>query len=130
MPAAFINVDLEVESSESLDHLCHELVSAGAIVLYNDSIDNGFMATFEIEDEKSRNDSNSLIASFCRAINGLTEDAHSTWTRANRRVFDIGYESHLPEGAFSSDLTSEVIHQISKCGADLRITIYQRSTKE
>jgi hypothetical protein len=130
MPAAFINVDLEVESSESLDHLCHDLVSAGAIVLYNDSIDNGFMATFEIEDEKSRNDSNSLIASFCRAINGLTEDAHSTWTRANRRVFDIGYESHLPEGAFSSDLTSEVIHQISKCGADLRITIYQRSTKE
>ena len=130
MPSAFINVDLEVESSESLDRLCRELVTAGAIVLYNDSIDNEFMATIEIEDEESRNDPNSIIASFCRAINSLTEEAHSTWTRANRRVFDIGYESYLPEGAFNSDLTSEVIHQISKCGADLRITIYQRSRKE
>ncbi len=130
MPAKFINVDLEIEFSESLDHLCRELVEAGCLALYNGSTDTGFFASFEIEDEESRDDLNSIIISFCDAINSLSEQARFIWDHADRRVFDIGYESYLPEGVFTSDLRCEVIDQIAKCGANVKITIYQRATKE
>ncbi|PQJ29354.1 hypothetical protein [Rubritalea profundi] len=129
MPVEFINIDLEIEFSEPLDHLCRELDEAGCLVLYNGSSDTGFLASFEIEDEESRDDPNAIIISFCDAINSLGEQALLVWDQADRRVFDIGYESCPPEGVFTSALRCEVLDQIAKCGADVKITIYQRATK-
>ena len=64
MSAKFINVDLEIESPESLDHVCCELIEAGAFKLYNGKTKGGFLATFEVEDGRSGSDPNSIITTF------------------------------------------------------------------
>ena len=130
MAAKFLNVDLEVEAPESLDHICCELLEAGAFKLYNGETKGGFLATFEIEDGKSGCDPNSIITSFLGAIGSFDDRAKATWNRSHRRIFDIGYEADSEDGSFHSDLKNDVLKKISELGAEIRITLYPRSPED
>jgi hypothetical protein len=128
MSAKFINVDLEIESPESLDHVCCELIEAGAFKLYNGKTKGGFLATFEVEDGRSGSDPNSIITTFCDMLECLDERSLKTWSAAHRKTLDIGYETDDAAGSFHSDLKSEVLSQVAELGIDIRLTLYPNSS--
>jgi hypothetical protein len=126
MPAIFLNVDLAIESPESLDHLCSGLVERGAFNLYNGEFDGGFLATFEVPDERSGRDPDSIITTLCNMLDGLDDRAKVTWDRAQRRTFDIGYETDDAAGSVYTDLKSDVLARVVAHHADIRLTVYSR----
>lgn len=130
MSANFLNVDLEIESPESLDHLCCELIEGGAFKLYNGESKSGYLAAFEVEHGGSEDDPNSIIARFCNLLDRMDERAKTTWNRAHRRSFDIGYETDAARGSFHSELKSETVLRIAAHQADVRITLYPRPARE
>ena len=127
MSANFINVDLEIESPEPLDHICCELIEAGAFKLYNGESKGGFLASFEVEDGRSGSDPNSIITTFCDMLSCLDERSLKTWHDAHRKTFDLGYEADNTIGSFHSDLKNQVLRRVAELGIDVRLTLYPKS---
>lgn len=124
MAAKFLNVDLEIEGPEPLDHLCSEFAGMGANHLYNGETSGGFLATFSCEYAGSNNcDPNGIISRFCEMIEQFDEEAIRLWNNSFRRTFDLGYEVDTAKDSFQSDLKANTIQRIAKLGASVALTI-------
>ena len=126
MSAIFLKVDLVIEAPEPFDHVCRELVKAGAIKIYNGETEVGFLATFELKDTKE-DAPNSIIDSFCDIVADFDDQARVTWDQAHRRTFNINYLTDNEEGAFYWDLKNKVLARVAELRADISLMLFPRS---
>lgn len=125
MAAEFVNVDLEVSSSQALDYLCTEFQDGGARKMFcGPTSHDRFFASFECDEHLA--DPNSLISVFLGLIESLDARATAQWKAADAKVFDIGYEADSGQGRLRSDLSPEIIQRVADSGASVRITIYPK----
>ncbi len=132
----FINVDLELESSESVQFLLNEL-SQNTYALY--CSDTGDMANLEL-DVKERNgvyfydsydDKKDLVGGvdihineFCNLLENLTKESRRIWGSCQRKEFDIGFQCGNTPKSFNTQIDAETIKRCAKLGATIRITVY------
>jgi hypothetical protein len=132
----FINVDLELESSESVQFLVNEL-SENTYALYCSDIDE--MANLELSVEKrngvyfydSYGDEKDLIggvdihiSEFCNLLENLSEESRRIWDKCHRKEFDIGFQSGNTSKSFNTQIRAETIKRCAELGATIEITVY------
>src|SRR5271154_5808736 len=88
----FLNVDLELESKESLDLIAQEFGDR-VHVLHNGPLqDIPHLLALEIYAGDDQ-DPESIIEAFCDLIEALSAKGKASWRKSTARRFDIGIES-------------------------------------
>lgn len=124
VPASFLNLDLELESSEELVALEEELRS-GAYVLYSGPAPEGYRLALEPLIAGTLNgDSSSCTEHFLSRLEGLSGTARAEFVGCHSRVFDYGFDGGLEANPIRTDLSRGTLARMAALGIDVRITIY------
>jgi hypothetical protein len=129
----FLNVDLEIESGESLDAIAQEFGDRVHVLHNGPYQEMTFLLALEIyagDDE----DPESVIEAFCDLIEGLTGKAKKAWQKARARRFDIGIESgtEVPKQRFTPlclALSTDTLARLASIGGEVVITVYPPAPK-
>lgn len=115
----FLNVDLDLESSEDLMPLVRALEpSAFALERPEGRV------SFELNAEVSPTGPEPLILEFTKLIHELPPPARAVWDRASRRVFDIGVQSRRHPNHETHCLTPATLRAVADVDAEIAVTIY------
>src|SRR6185503_20281619 len=114
---ALLNVDLEIESEHDLQPLIDELEP----VAYSLERPSG-RACFELNSAVAPDDPQPLILEFVRLIQTLSPPARSSWDRASKRVFDIGFQSAPQPFQETFRFLLETLRAATEIGAELAVT--------
>jgi hypothetical protein len=132
----FVNVDLELESTESVQPLVKELEKV-TFALYCSDIDE--MANLELHIEKrngvyfydSYDDEKDLvggvdihISEFCNLIENLSPESKKIWDKCHRKEFDIGFQAGNTPKAYHTRIRTETLERCARLGATIEITVY------
>jgi hypothetical protein len=131
----FVNIDLELESDESLETLIEEL---GDGVFTLDRLDErsiGLELSIETRNGmdfyKSYDDTEDLVGGvdihieeFCKLIENLSSKSKEIWDKCHRKEFDIGFESGNTPKSFRTVIQSETVKRCAEIGASITITVY------
>jgi len=123
----FLNVDLELESKESLDVIAQEFGDM-VHVLHNGPLqDIPYLLALEIY-AGDDHDPESIIEAFCDLIEKLSAKGKKAWRKCLARRFDIGIESGTGIakrfGALCLSLSPETLKRVSALSAEAVITVY------
>jgi hypothetical protein len=123
----FLNVDLELESNESLESIA-ETFGDRVHVLHNGPLqDIPHLLAVEIY-AGDDHDPESIIEAFCDLIEALPAKAKTAWRKCTARRFDIGIESGTGVakrfGALCLSLSPETLRRVAALSADAVITVY------
>jgi hypothetical protein len=123
----FLNVDLEIESKQSLDILAQQFGDK-VHLLYNDYRDDGtYLLSLEIYSGDDH-DPDSIVNAFCDLISNLSGRAKILWRKASARRFDIGIASGLRTNRNSKALrlvlAPKTLERISALSAEIVVTVY------
>ncbi len=123
----FLNVDLELESKESLDLLAQEFGDK-VHVLHNGPLqDIPYLLALEVY-AGDDHDPESIIEAFCDLIEDLSPKAQARWRQSTTRRFDIGIESATGIakrfGALCLSLSPETLKRVAALSAEIVITVY------
>ena len=126
-PIGYLNVDLEIESSSSLESLAEEIGKA-VLVLYSGP-GVGRKRLLCLASLRWPNTPDAAARELCRVVEGLSPGARSVWERARRKEFDVGYE--LPSGirALRVTLRPETARRIVSIGGTVAFTCYRDDTR-
>ena len=124
MALRLINVDLDIQSSGSLERLCSKLVAGGMDSLYCGDHQDGFFARFECVDGGDEYDADEVIQKFCGIVEGLDESGERDWESADRRVFDVGYQATDGSDRWATELKNPTLLRVAKLGATVALTVY------
>ena len=123
----FLNVDLELESKESLD-LIAQAFGDKVHVLHNGPLqDIPYLLALEVY-AGDDHDPESIIEAFCDLIDDLPAKAKASWRKCTARRFDIGIESGTGVakrfGALCLSLSPQTLKRVSALSAEAVITVY------
>ena len=123
----FLNVDLELESNESLDRIAQEFGDR-VHVLHNGPLqDIPYLLALEVY-AGDDHDPESIIEAFCDLIERLSPKAKTSWRKCTARRFDLGIESGTGVArrfsALCLSLSPETLKRISALSAEVVITVY------
>ena len=129
----FLNVDLEIESNESLDAIAQEFGDRVHVLHNGPYQEMTYLLALEIyagDDE----DPESVIEAFCDLIEKLTGKAKKAWQKAKARRFDIGIESgtEVPKQKFTPlclALSTRTLARLAALGGEVVITVYPPAPK-
>ncbi len=126
MEVRFLNVDLEMESSEDLQLIIDNL-GENVSILHHGENGSGFnFVSFEVKPSGER-DIDGTISSFCLFIENLSHEANTIWNRCHSKKFDAGFESGDFPRSYKTEIRADTIERIAKIGASIAITIYPKS---
>ena len=126
MDIRFLNIDLEVESSEDLQPLIDDL-GEDVSVLYQGENGSGFnFVSFEVKPSGAK-DVDGIVASFCLFIENLTPEARQIWDNCHTRKFDAGFQSGSSPRSYQSEIRADTIKRVSEIVASIVVTIYPQS---
>ena len=126
MGTQFLNVDLEIETSEDFQPLIDDL-GVNVSVLYNGKREQGVnLACFEVACLHSERDADGIISSFCSLIENLSPESRQTWERSRSKKFDIGFESGTSPDTFQTEIRPDTLGRVAKLGAAVVVTIYPK----
>ena len=128
----FLNVDLEIESNESLDVIA-QAFGDRAHVLHNGPYQEmTYLLALEIY-AGDDNDPESIIEAFCDLIEELSGKAKKAWRKAVARRFDIGFESgtEAPKKftPLCVGLSTAVLKRVAALDGEIVITVYPPAPK-
>ena len=121
MNIKFLNVDLDIQSSQDISLMLKEL-GENIFVLHHEQQENYYLARLEINIDAPNADE--TINCFCDLIENLSKDSRKIWDDCFSKTFDIGYESGNKPNYFTSKINSITIKRIANIDAGLNITIY------
>jgi hypothetical protein len=125
-PEFFLNVDLDIESTDDLAPLAHAF---GARVFVLERPEG--RASFELSEPVSPTEPDALIHEFVRMVNALPPATRGVWDRASKRTLDIGIQSgHGPPNQATYRLTPEALRAAADIGAEIAITVYALSPEK
>ncbi len=122
-PVGFLNVDLEIVSSRSLEPLAQEMGKA-VIVLYSGP-GKGRSHLLCLEDSRWSNTPDAAARALCAAVERLSVRGRRLWKQAKRKEFNVGYD--LIEGArlVQTALKRETLKRIVALDATVAFTCYR-----
>jgi len=130
MNPVFLDVDLEICSTEKPSFLEKEMKEIGAMNLYSGPGEHGYLSTFEIFlEESSEGVPDRMIAEFIRTFNRFGSEAKEELKNAVEIVFDLGYESNTAIEP-TSVLKEDTLSVVNSLGAKIRITIYEPTREQ
>jgi len=123
----FLNVDLELESNQSLDIIAREFGDK-VHILHNGPLQKiPYLLALEVY-AGDDTDPESIIEVFCDLIDGLRPKARAAWRKAAARRFDIGIESGTVDrsgfGALCLSLSPATLKRVAALDAEVIITVY------
>jgi hypothetical protein len=133
------NVDLELESSDSIQPLISELGDNILPFYPGGEVGNGKSSGLEIGDyplgekwiyqsyddkENLVGGADVLISAFCDLIENLRAESRHIWDKCYRKEFDIGFESGDALKSFHTQIRAETLKRVSDLGASILITVY------
>jgi hypothetical protein len=116
----FINIDMELSSSEDLSPLANEL-DGKIYVLQNEFVGEDYKLSFECnlnEEEPSK-----VLIQYVKLISGLSENSKDLLKKCNSRILDFGYESGM-ESVLSNSIPAAILSDLVALNYDLVVTIY------
>ena len=123
----FLNVDLEIESNESLELIAKEFGEKVHVLHHGALPEIGNLLAVEIY-EGDDQDPDSIINAFLNLIDGLSAKAKAVWKKAGARRFDIGIESGTSETkrykALCLSLSPATTKRVAALSAEILITVY------
>lgn len=119
---AFLNVDLDVVSSRSLECLAKQLGN-GAMVLHSGPI--GRRHLLRVESSRSRRTPDSAVRDLCRAIEALPSEVRRVWDDAEKKEFNVGFELKTDLREVQVPLKPETVKRIAGLGATVAFTCYR-----
>lgn len=123
----FLNVDLELESHESLDLIAGEFGDRVHILHNGPLQDIAYLLGVEIY-AGDDHDPESIIEAFCDLIDRLPAKAKASWRKCTARRFDIGIESSATPskrfGALCLSLSPATLKRVAALSAEVIITVY------
>jgi hypothetical protein len=123
MEIKFLNVDLEIESTDSLKPIIDDL-GEDVFVLYDGKNGSGYnLAAFELGD-MGDSDVDSKISSFCHLIKNLLPEVRAIWDKCCSRKFDAGFESGDSPQSYRAEIRAETVKAAAEVGASIVVTIY------
>ena len=127
-PTGYLNVDLDIVSSSSLDTLAEEMGKA-VLVLHSGPF-VGRQRLLRLESLRWSNSPDAAARELCRAVERLSPGARRVWERARCREFNVGYE--LPTGLLAVQVTlqPETVKRIVALGGTVAFTCYRDDNSE
>lgn len=118
----FLNIDLDLESTEDLSLLLREL--GDAVVVMNNESENGvYKASLELAG--LHGGAEYLFGCYIDLIDSLSGAAKDLWFKCTKREFDVGFESgSKPIGGIQEKLSAELLNALSRLNISLAITVY------
>jgi hypothetical protein len=124
MEVKFLNVDLEIESTENLQPIIDDF-GDNVSVLYHGENAKGFnFANFEIS--LGDRDADGIISNFCLLIENLSLETKTIWEKCCSKKFDIGFESGDFPRSYQTEIRADTIERVAKIGASIGVTIYPK----
>ncbi len=135
MPIEFINADLEIISREDLEpiKLAFDQHQYHFAVMYCGETHPGiYLASFEVHPDEDRDDQSAQdkIHAFCKSISEFGGLSRELWTRATRRVIDLGYQSDDQCSPFNDLLSGDTLGLMNSLNIELALTIYPKTIKK
>ena len=123
----FLNVDLELESNQSLDIIASDFGDR-VHILHNGPLQKiPYLLAVEVY-AGDDNDPESIIEAFCDLIDDLAPKAKAAWKKAVARRFDIGILSGTSDpkrfGALCLSLSPKILKRIAALDAEIITTVY------
>ena len=123
----FLNVDLELESNESLEIIA-QTFGDKVHILHNGPLkDIAYLLALEVY-AGDDHDPESIIEAFCDLIEALPAKAKTAWRKCLVRRFDIGIESGSGVakrfGALCLSMSPETLKRVAALSAEVVITVY------
>jgi hypothetical protein len=115
----FLNVDLDVESSDDLTPLAKALEPTAFALERPPG-----RASFELNEPVSPQGPEPLILEFARLVNDLPPPVREIWNRASRRVFDIGLQSSRRPFQETHRLAPATLRAAADVDAEIAVTVY------
>ena len=126
MEVSFLNVDLEIESSEELQSIIDDF-GEDVSVLYNGKNGSGYnLASFEIPSGID-GDVDGIISTFCLLVENLSLESKLIWNKCHSKKFDAGFSSGDFPRSCQSEIRADTINRVAKIGASIVITVYPKS---
>ena len=123
----FLNVDLELESNESLDLIAQQFGDRVHILHNGPLHDIPYLLALEVY-AGDDHDPESIIEAFCDLIEDLPAKGKASWRKCTSRRFDIGIESGTGIakrfGALCLSMSPETLKRVSALSAEVVITVY------
>ena len=127
MEVRFLNVDLEIESSEDLQPLIDNL-GENVSVLHQGENGSGFnFVSFEVKSSGEK-DVDGIVSSFCLFIENLSPNSKQIWSKCHSKKFDAGFQSGDFPRSYQTEIRADTIKRISEIGASIVITVYPQSS--
>lgn len=122
--ASFINLDLEITSSNDLAPLI-SYFGKKVFVLFNGESENGNFLCLEplFEDLHSNNIEN-CINHFVHLLKNLPIELAEVWNSCHSRVFDFGFEGGIEQPPLYTAISNALLREIAQLNVEIRITIY------
>jgi hypothetical protein len=120
--ARYLNVDLELESSSSMENLLGHL-SEQAVVLHHAKQGRSWVACLELLSQRPRN-ADQAILSFVELLAGLPSAQRRQWDAAKLRTFNIGARAGLDGAPLELKVGPATLEAVAALGAGLAITVY------
>jgi hypothetical protein len=117
----FINVDLDIHSSVSLQPLVSAL-GEKVMVLYVGRYKRTYSAHLEVT--RVTKDADSTIRAFCHLIEALPKAERGLWDIAKVRDFNIGVQAETQPFSHEFAIAAETVKAVSKLGARIVFTVY------
>ena len=130
-PPAFLNVDLEIESSVKLDALAAEwgervfVVYSGPGRLEPGSALRSRRHLLTLETGRQYKDPDRAIHAFCALVEELSPASCCLWDAAHKR-FDLGYDLRPMEQWTHCVLRPDTLTRLTALGAALAVSVYCR----
>jgi hypothetical protein len=123
--AKFLNVDLDVESSASLDPLIQEW-GERVFVVHHTRLGGSETASFECEEPGE--DPAEIVNRFCELVESLSPAGRAAWDACGRRTLNFGFEG----GDIRCEVTigdAATVRRLAELVIALEITIYPQEQR-
>ena len=118
----FLNIDLDIESTSPLDSLAQEFGDQ-VIVTFSGRMNGRHCLYMESADAGRSQDA--VLNALCSLVEGLSESGRRLWDAADKREFDLGYETRLSfERANRFKIRPGTLRRVTGLGATVAVTIY------
>jgi hypothetical protein len=127
MSSPFLNADLDIFSSQSLDAMIEE-IGDRALLLHGGpfSEDIPYIARYEIDKGDDQKTPDHLALAFCELIETLSSSSRLQWDHATHRVLDLGYEIIPTTRHVQGSIEPATMQRLANLGISLAWTFYPR----
>lgn len=120
-PTKFLNVDLEIEG-RGIDALAREL-DRRLVRLHGEVVRGKWFGSYELS-SAGPDTVEKTLRGLLRVIERLPDDAKRAWSRATKRVFDVGLQAGREPHMSQYDVSAETVARVAGVGGRIVITVY------